>query len=162
MTDLQQLLQSLPPGTDVTVLLIHLADGSQRVQVRTDDAPTGTGMASNESGTELRLVDARQGTRSRVTESPLQAARRILDEEPKLRLKCAEWATLLGCSERELRRAVQKEVLPRCPKGEGKDNRALVIGAAEVVTYLSTIEAIERGALKAPAWYTDVRKGIAA
>lgn len=162
MTDIQQLLQSLPPGTDVTVLFIRVADGSQRVQVRTDDAPTGTGMASNESGRELRLVDARQGTRSRVTESPLQAARRILDEQPNLRLKCAEWATLLGCSERELRRALQKEVLPRCPKGEGKDNRALVIGITDVVTYLSTIDAIERGASDVPAWYSEVRKGMAA
>lgn len=162
MTDLQQLLQSLPPGTDVTVLLIRLADGSEHVHVSTDDVPVEGVQSPAEPATALRLVDARQGPRSRIPESPLQAAQRFLAEDPRMRLKCGEWAALLRCSERELRRAVQEKVLPRCRKGEGKDNRALVIGATEVVTYLSTIDAIERGALEAPAWYTAVRKGIAA
>ena len=158
MSRLQALIQSfsqtLPPGTTLVLLAAELPGG--RTLVSTGDSLDS--IAEPERST--RPLPSEQPMASTTSEPPLEhvaglRAKHGTDAPLKLR----EWHEEVAISIRELRRAVKHGAVEAGRKPDGRDNKALTITIGAMEAYMRTVDAVERGLMDRPTWWTEVRGG---
>ena len=164
MTDIIEIVRSLPAGSRVVIIEATLPDGTTFAGVVPPPSDPAGAEPPPEPGAQTPKPDSADGDQrvgDRLTMSlrptPLETARRIAAEDETRSLKPREWAEVLGMSAREISRAVEAGAVGHLRKKEGRDHGARVVSAAAMVQLLATIDAVERLQLEPPAWWDDVR-----
>ncbi len=163
MSRVQALIQSigqmLPPGTVLVVLAAELPDGRTLIKM---PAPSSIeGIAEKEvtdSFAEHRAASAPSTPETPLARVAALRAKHGIDAPLKLR----DWHAEVGISTRELKRAVKHGAIPAGRKSDGRDNKATTITIGAMEAYLRTVDAVERGVLERPVWWTEVRGAQAA
>ena len=170
MSELTEIIRSLPNGTRVVIIAATLPDGTTLNGVlppSESDVADAEAMAEPSTRAPKPATSAGdQHVSDRLTLSlhptPLEIARRIAAEDGERSHKPREWAAMLGISAREIIRAVDAGAVAHSIKEDGRDHGAHVVTAAAVVDLLATIDAVERRLQDPPTWWKDVRGGRAA
>lgn len=145
----------VPTGVRFAVILLEAtnesaaasgADGKQYRLLRAfDGAPTESLSAAAPSGSTMPAAD-----------TPLTRARGVRLARGNVELKLSAWAHEVGVPARELRRAIKANAVEHRSKPDGRDNKAKLISAEALESYLADVEAVRRGVKAPPAWWDAV------
>lgn len=142
---LQSFSQSLPPGSMIYILAAELPNG-----LTISELPT-----TEPSAVSVQRLTALASPKASDTPLNRVAALRI-EHGPEAALKVTEWASDLGMSLKELRRAVSASALAYEEKPDGRDNGAHMVTIGVMESYLKTTDAVKRGDEEAPTWWSQV------
>lgn len=92
----------------------------------------------------------------RPDESNVSYVQRLRRERGAVAYKPRDWAPVLALSAAEIDRAMQHGALPHRTKPDGLDHGAKMITAADMMAYLSTVDAVKRRELTEPLWWSLV------
>jgi len=147
----------LPPGTVLVVLAAELPDARDPM---TMPPPVGRDAARDITPPP---VQHRANATAAAPQTPLARVAAVRAEHGNdAALKLREWNEEVRISIRELRRAIKSGALTAGRKPDGRDNKALTVTVGEMEAYLRTVDAVERGLMERPVWWTEVRGGQAA
>jgi hypothetical protein len=160
MTDLRSILRAFPAGTKLIVIAAELPDGPADLRVPSE----GDGATPDILPVILETPDRGRGAAADIAEPVSGTDQLLLDRVQRLSkargnvaLKPREWSAITGLSARELRRAIAADALPHAEKEDGRDHGARVVTTEAMLTYLTTVLAVERGHVSAPSWWDAVR-----
>lgn len=155
----RQISSTLPAGAKLYVIAVEVPAGSP-AEAPADSAsaasvsPLLTSLPAGEDVIGPCLLDA--ATRPGAT--PLQRVQRVREQHgASAAFKAKDWAPVAKLSVREICRAMKEGALKSAPKGDGRDHGARVIEAGTMEAYLRTVDAVERGTMEPPRWWTEVR-----
>ncbi|MEO7520994.1 MAG: hypothetical protein ABIW79_04185 [Gemmatimonas sp.] len=149
--ELHQLIARLPGGRRVTIVTI---ENTATASTDSDLASTGGPIVGAAGQYIAASIRPSAGT-------PLEIALEALCNAPTSRRTPVEWSKAFdgAITVREVKRALEHEVLPYEERGEGRGHGALVVTPAAMVTYLKARDEAISSRGKRPIWFAHVVKG---